>query len=319
MSATKYTYSISTDFPNHKVNSAALIFEISSSAIVTAPDHVDTEGDVCDIWMKAALSEGDETLLDAVVAAHMGASLESCAHFALSSPSTADGTPVFLPCAFPSGIFLYVSSAGDDITNQVRGAGALLVFKSETEEDIVKYAQFMDPAYEADAIVQYSGADHNGTNSDYLTIEVIAPASVVVANGTNTGNCNVVNHVIVPAAGDGAYDINLETAAIPVPAKDAEDKPNGYWDYAFTFIGKGAITPNVGGTGGYHLLDVEQTLLRHGNKCVLLGAGNICVSMLPIEPKAVLPHWKGKVTVHNYGHTGLKVAVTLKVGRKVTA
>jgi len=75
MTATKYSYAISTDFPSQLVNGARLISEISGSAIVTAPDHVDTEADVCDIWMKAALSEGDETLLDGLVAAHSGAPL----------------------------------------------------------------------------------------------------------------------------------------------------------------------------------------------------------------------------------------------------
>jgi hypothetical protein len=72
MAATKYTYSISGDFPNAKVNSDSLTIEIQASAIVTALDRIDTAGDVCDIWFKDALSAGDETVLDAVVAAHQG-------------------------------------------------------------------------------------------------------------------------------------------------------------------------------------------------------------------------------------------------------
>lgn len=68
----KYTYSIQNDFPNHKVETSRLSQEIGNSAIVTALDRIDTEGDVCDIWFKDALSTGDETLLDAVVAAHAG-------------------------------------------------------------------------------------------------------------------------------------------------------------------------------------------------------------------------------------------------------
>jgi len=70
--ATKYTYSVSTDFPNQVVSAARLIEEIQASAIVTALDHIDVAGDVCDIWFKADLSTGDETLLDGVVAAHTG-------------------------------------------------------------------------------------------------------------------------------------------------------------------------------------------------------------------------------------------------------
>jgi len=72
MAAVKYTYSIQTDFPNHKVDSTTLITEIGLSSITVALDHIDTAGDDCDIWFKAALSEGEETTLDGIVAAHAG-------------------------------------------------------------------------------------------------------------------------------------------------------------------------------------------------------------------------------------------------------
>jgi len=72
MSSTKYTYSISTDFPNHKVDSSRLLVEIQGSSIVVALDRIDTDGDNCDAWFKDALSSGDETTLNGIVAAHSG-------------------------------------------------------------------------------------------------------------------------------------------------------------------------------------------------------------------------------------------------------
>jgi hypothetical protein len=72
MAATKYTYSISGDFPNQKVNEALLIKEIDESAIATALDYINTEGNDCDIWFVDALSGGDQTTLDGLVAAHQG-------------------------------------------------------------------------------------------------------------------------------------------------------------------------------------------------------------------------------------------------------
>ena len=69
---TKYTYSISTDFPNAKLSEDLLTQQITASDIVTALDYVSTSDDVCDIWFKAALSSGDETILDGLVAAHSG-------------------------------------------------------------------------------------------------------------------------------------------------------------------------------------------------------------------------------------------------------
>jgi len=72
MAATKYTYSISGDFPNEKVDDDKLQIQIGDSAIATAISYIITHGDDCDIWFADALSSGDETILDGLVAAHDG-------------------------------------------------------------------------------------------------------------------------------------------------------------------------------------------------------------------------------------------------------
>lgn len=70
-------FSISGNFPNHVVNPSRLQKEIQASSIVTALDFISTSGDVCAINFKAALSAGDTTTLNAIVAAHQGAPLSS--------------------------------------------------------------------------------------------------------------------------------------------------------------------------------------------------------------------------------------------------
>jgi len=70
--SSKYTYSIQTDFPSSAADSSRLRSEIVTSAIVTAFDYINVSGDDCDVWFKAALSEGDKTILDGLVAAHEG-------------------------------------------------------------------------------------------------------------------------------------------------------------------------------------------------------------------------------------------------------
>ena len=72
MAATKYTYSISGDFPNAKEDSSRLSREILDSSISTPLERIDTDGDDCDIWFDDALSGGDKTTLDGLVAAHTG-------------------------------------------------------------------------------------------------------------------------------------------------------------------------------------------------------------------------------------------------------
>jgi len=75
MAATKYTFSIEDDFPNHKVATDRLTREIQASAIVMALDRIDTAADVCDVWFKDALAAGDVTILNGLVAAHSGEAL----------------------------------------------------------------------------------------------------------------------------------------------------------------------------------------------------------------------------------------------------
>jgi hypothetical protein len=79
MASTKYTYSISGDTANGKVYSPTLVAEIEASSIVTSLEQVETTGDVLDIWFADALSAGDQTTLDGVVAAHQGVIVRSIA------------------------------------------------------------------------------------------------------------------------------------------------------------------------------------------------------------------------------------------------
>ena len=74
MALTEYDYTISTAFPNQKVNPTKLALEINDSSIAQTLNHIDTfeETDNCAIWFDDALSSGDQTILDTIVANHDG-------------------------------------------------------------------------------------------------------------------------------------------------------------------------------------------------------------------------------------------------------
>lgn len=76
MALTKYTYAISAFTglvsPYTRPDVGRLTQEIDVSAIITAIDHIDCSATSCDIWFKDALSGGDKTILDGIVAAHTG-------------------------------------------------------------------------------------------------------------------------------------------------------------------------------------------------------------------------------------------------------
>lgn len=77
MADTKYTYSISVDFPNQKVAPSKLTQEINDSSISSALLlYINTNDDDCDIWFDGVLSGADETTLDGLVAAHDGVDLD---------------------------------------------------------------------------------------------------------------------------------------------------------------------------------------------------------------------------------------------------
>lgn len=80
MPETTYTYSIANDTLNGAADAGRLKLEYEQSAIVIALDHIDiglSGADNIDVVCKDALSGGDQTLLNGIIAAHTGEVLAS--------------------------------------------------------------------------------------------------------------------------------------------------------------------------------------------------------------------------------------------------
>jgi hypothetical protein len=101
MVSTKYTYTISTSFPNAKVESTRLTQEIQSSAITIAIERIDTNDDICDIWFKDALSQTDEAILNGLVAVHSGEPIPQPAQPVIVSNSITVANPTLTVNAMP--------------------------------------------------------------------------------------------------------------------------------------------------------------------------------------------------------------------------
>jgi hypothetical protein len=76
MTATKYTFSISADTATGVFSSDLFLLQIGGSAIAGLFKHVDTVGDVMDVWCTDELSSEDVATLDGLVAAHDGTGYE---------------------------------------------------------------------------------------------------------------------------------------------------------------------------------------------------------------------------------------------------
>jgi hypothetical protein len=96
---------------------------------------------------------------------------------------------------------------------------------------------------------------------DSWNLLVRLPATTTTPNTGNTGNCNLVDtgmgfNIIIPAAGDGAYDVDLETA-VPVPDGYSSSTRTGagYWDVDRFW--SESMTPNGEAHGEFNLYDTS--------------------------------------------------------------
>jgi hypothetical protein len=224
MAETKYSYIISTAFPNGKVAPDRLTDEIQNSAIVIALDRIDVSdsADSCDVWFKGELSIDDQTLLDGLVAAHSGESLAALPTDVVINGARfdLDGKQVVVPTPAPRGSYTWYTSCGDALTPEiVRGGGTPARITFNAEETGTKTAElhFSEAVYIHDGEINWSSpSEFDGT--DLFSVYIKFGVTTVTENIGGTGNCNLYNgYVIIPAAGDGAYDVDLTTAH-PVPS-----------------------------------------------------------------------------------------------------
>jgi hypothetical protein len=326
MAQTTYHYSIQNDFPNHKVDSTRLAQEIQASTIITALDYISTSGDDCAIVFKDALSVGDKTTLDGIVATHSGAPMPNdipqpvqlYSADAKPSPMTTDGRSITLANLFPDYVVLYFAGCGDDRVLG-RGKGPSFILESDVAGETSVDFQFNDWVYVAGGSLKCQ----NAQAGDTITFAAHAPATPVTPNGSNTGNCNLVDPglgaavLIVPAAGNGAFDVDL-TQAVPVNAfnTDVPRAATGFWNWSAPDTGLGVITPGVPQKSNYNLFAIPlDPMVIFVQKFPLLGDEDINMTIPAISPKTFLPQWKQRVTVHNIGHAGLKVVFRIVTAR----
>jgi len=91
--ATSFVFSVG-DTANDKVSLPRLSSEIRASAIGAALDRIDQVGSTFTVIFKADLSAGDETILDALVAAHTGGPLSAPAEVVVEERIGGYGTVV---------------------------------------------------------------------------------------------------------------------------------------------------------------------------------------------------------------------------------
>lgn len=233
------------------------------------------------------------------------------------SPRASNGAPIILNNAFPGEVVLNFTGCADSSTT--RFAGPLFGLQKAGIGDAVQEFSFLDGVFLAGGHVEWEG----GAWDSYLYFEVIAPATTTKAPVVaGQGNCNKVAtgygfNIIVPAAGDGEFDID---APIPVPANDDEtDAFNGYWNYSDPWLGKGTISAGTPQASKYNLFDASLDLAHFCKLHIARATGTRDLIAPAIKPKWILPEWVLKVLIHNADSAStLKVVWDLLIARRRT-
>ena len=125
---------------------------------------------------------------------------------------------------------------------------------------------------------------------------------------------------MIPAAGDGAYDVDLGPGKpVPIPAFNEDTgAKSGMWNFSEDDTGWGTVVAAVPSQGNCHLVPAVVPLARFASKMPMLGDGSMNLQLPSIKPKLMWPGWRLKATLKNSGHAGLKAAWMLTVARYAT-
>jgi hypothetical protein len=223
-------------------------------------------------------------------------------------PKTTDGKMRVAPDMFSTGDLFNATGCGDDVTVPTIHAGTFFGLQSDAIEDKTIEFQFCETVELVGGVMTYE----NASFGDWIQYDVYAPAADATSN-PGAGEYGLSQGVYYPQQ-NGDYDLDLTslTKVAPVPISTLD----GYFDWDDS---SQTLTPNLTGTGAYHILAVNQYLNQHISKIPMLGSHRDDLAPDAVRSEACLPHWKHKVTVHHtVASPTLSVVFRIELGRRNT-
>lgn len=273
MSGTNLIF-VAAQFPGGYVPDAGVVeswFKSSRLATSVALLGVTTDAD------KAVLDFAEEELDNAIrgrIASLMATGGDDLLR---PHPMEDDGKPVYVMSPSTEGLYTWLTARGDNLNptppSSGRGEGQQLYLSWDGTEDPWPSTKevvldWCEPVELHDGHMNWDPT--KWSFQDEWSFFVRLPANTPVVNAGGTGNCNLVEipgtggtmHIIVPAAGDGGHDIDLD-AAVPAPCSIDED---GYWGMADRWAD--VIAPNLGpikGTWNLYDFPIEMNFMKNLN------------------------------------------------------
>lgn len=206
--------------------------------------------------------------------------------------------------SYTLGTRLYITGRGDDRNDGV-GKGERFEHQQSTAGD----SDWLSWGFNDWIEMGGGGLEFmNAELGDWVTMDLMAPASVVTVNSAGEGNCNIhpTYGILIPAAGDGAYDIDLsEGSSAPVPLLTT----GGLWNWSYPDTGLGQVIAAPSADGNCNLVPQDYPIHTYVQEVGILGNGTLNFTYPGIDPTRILPQWRFNCRVHNeVGGHDLEVA-----------
>jgi len=210
--------------------------------------------------------------------------------------------------------YLVWTGSGDDITNGIIGEGDLLAFDIKTTDATVSKEIRFDPQF-GDVYIHegYAKWDHSdGSNGagDHMSAMIMADPTAL-QTVANLDLVIVDNWVKLAPGGPGTGTHGFAATPTLIPRTLSHD---GDWDYDGA-----SLTPNLFGTGGYKISDIERTIHKYINRIPMCFSSNGYDRLTSDETAFLPPGYFIRVTAFNVTGSAWNCAFMFEVYRERTA
>lgn len=260
--STKYTYSITNDFPNQAVATDKLQQEIGDSTIIVALDYIAETPTDCDVWFKADLSAGEVTTLSGIVSAHDGQPI-----VVEDFTKTTDGRLLVHSTPRKEGLKFVWFGEGDDPSSPTNvGGGECLHFHHTISGSLSESIYIDFNSVENETYIHQGHLYWSGCKLDTLDAYVV-PRVTSTAAGSGTYYNTYGGYLIIPAAGDGTTVITSDITThsgglIYMPLNEQGIRSAAYWNADWNTTTKlyENITAAPAGNGSFNMFSIEVPL-----------------------------------------------------------
>lgn len=284
--------------------------------IVPSCLSVSGDDDQLTLEFAAALSAGEETELDSVIASHVP-SPDTINAVKLPFSSLDDNKKLSVHSSNKprvDGITTYSvwTGSGDHSTTGDIGGGDLLDFHMEVAGgNVTKDMKFDQDQHGRvwihEGYLKFSG----GGQGDHLSADVVSYATPLQ---TSTGlDLEITDDWIKYAAGGagtGTHGWDDADKIVLIPRTYSKD---GDWDWDGQ-----TLTPNAGGTGDYKISTTERVVHRYINKIPCCGSCNSYFSMTSNETTELKKGYYLKIVCYNVSNTAWEAEVVVEIYRERT-